>query len=741
MNKLRSIITALKYAPKKVAAIFLLLAAILVPATIIAWGPNRTTFTMEKPATYVTFNSITNNPSVGDERNFVVIREVGATAWADVATMQEGKEYDIRMYVHNNAADNLGLVAHNVRAALNLPRNNYVTEFEVNGFISADNANPTKIWDNLLLQSDKEFRVQVVSAKYYNNITGSSLGRQLGDELFTNANGGAQLGYISMNGEIPGCLQYAGYIIVRIKPEFKVTPAPSYDVDKKVDNKTHNAVAPGGTMTYTITAKNTGNVELTNVKINDTLPAYYQSASETITSPAGHTGSIINSGSVTLTKLPVGATATITISYKVKGESAFECGKTTNFINKVTSTSDQKNTEDRTDNNQVDTDVTYQCTPPPIKVPNFDLEKSVDKTTAKPGETLNYTLTFRNTGEVDLTNVVIKDTLPAGLTYVSGSINASTTYTGDLFGSGMTIAKVAVGGTVTITFRAKINTNAVPAEQCGENQKQFTNKSSSTTNEKTDESNKNNNNATTTVTVNKNCDEPSYDVVKTVDKATASPGETLIYTITVKNTGNADLTNIVVKDILPNYIASAKSTTTAPSAISGDLFKAGVTIAKLQPGEIATITITAVVKAAAQLPCGDSILINKVTSSTNEVKNEDNLDNNTAKTTVNKDCPPTKKPCPTNPKLDIDDPGCKPCVYNPSLNYDDPNCVPPTEPKKKCPYNQKLDYDSPDCVPPTIVATGPAETIATIISTGALTFGAVAYTRSRRDLTSKLLNK
>lgn len=34
----------------------------LIGAGVWAWGPNRETFTVENPATYVTFNSITNNP-------------------------------------------------------------------------------------------------------------------------------------------------------------------------------------------------------------------------------------------------------------------------------------------------------------------------------------------------------------------------------------------------------------------------------------------------------------------------------------------------------------------------------------------------------------------------------------------------------------------------------------------------------------------------------------------------------
>lgn len=175
MSKLQSIISGFKYVPKKTFVLFGLLAAVLVPSVLLAWGPDRTTFTMDKPASYVTFNSIVDNPGVGDERNFTRIRETGSDTWSDTATIQEGKEYTIRMYVHNNAASNLNLVATNVRAALNLPLNTYTTDFTVNGFISADNAKPAKVWDQVIVRSDKEFRLQVVSAKYFNNVTFNSI--------------------------------------------------------------------------------------------------------------------------------------------------------------------------------------------------------------------------------------------------------------------------------------------------------------------------------------------------------------------------------------------------------------------------------------------------------------------------------------------------------------------------------------------------------------------------------------
>lgn len=110
---MRTLLNALRYAPKRASALVAMIAAaVIVPAVLFAWGPERQTYTVEKPADHVTFNSITNNPSIGDERNFVGIREAGTNnLWSDNMTVQNGKEYTVRMYVHNNAAENLNLVA------------------------------------------------------------------------------------------------------------------------------------------------------------------------------------------------------------------------------------------------------------------------------------------------------------------------------------------------------------------------------------------------------------------------------------------------------------------------------------------------------------------------------------------------------------------------------------------------------------------------------------------------------
>ena len=93
----------------KFAGALLTIAAILVTPmhSVAAWGPERPTYTNESPASYATFNSITNNVAVGDERNFVRIGEAGSTdPYVNEIEVVPGKEYEVYIYYHNDAASN-----------------------------------------------------------------------------------------------------------------------------------------------------------------------------------------------------------------------------------------------------------------------------------------------------------------------------------------------------------------------------------------------------------------------------------------------------------------------------------------------------------------------------------------------------------------------------------------------------------------------------------------------------------
>ena len=197
---------------------FVILSLVICPVSL-AWGPSRTTYSVESPAEVVTFNSITNNPNIGDERNFVGIRERGTdNLWSSDIEAQPDKEYVIRMYVHNNAAENLQLMAEDVTAKFNLPTTTG-TEWVVNGFLSSSNSSPEEIWDAARMYSDREFNVAYVpgTARFSNNHFGSD-GIEIPESVLTSE--GALLGYDELDGRIPGCIQYAGYLTIIVKTQF-----------------------------------------------------------------------------------------------------------------------------------------------------------------------------------------------------------------------------------------------------------------------------------------------------------------------------------------------------------------------------------------------------------------------------------------------------------------------------------------------------------------------------------------
>jgi conserved repeat domain len=339
MNKF---INAIKSAPKRSLALAVALMAVIVPVAASAWGPNRTTYTIESPATKVTFNSITNNPNIGDERNFVGIRERGSNdLWSDNIEVKRGKEYVVRLYVHNNAAANLNLVAENVKAMINLPTTTGKS-IEVNGFIDSSNADPKQIWDNAKFFNNNEvFNLAYVagSARYFNNHYGST-GVQISDSVLTS--NGALLGYDSLNGRIPGCMQYAGYLTITVKPQFAETEDFTIDKVVRKDGQTGDSswkesitVNAGDLVNYELTYKNTGTTTQTNVMVRDVLPKNISYvAGTTVIYNAKNPNGLKLSDNLTTTGVNIGdytagSNAIIRFTAKVASEDKLACGKNT----------------------------------------------------------------------------------------------------------------------------------------------------------------------------------------------------------------------------------------------------------------------------------------------------------------------------------------------------------------------------------------------------------------------------
>ena len=281
---MKKLFAALNRAPKRSAGLLMLAAAVIVPAVLWAWGPERPLYTIENAAPRVTFNSITNNQRVGNETNFVRIREAtSGTLFRDDVQLQAGKTYEVMVFYHNNAKsalnDQIGPdgkpvgVARDVTARVQMPgRLDAGAKATITGFIDASNAQPKSVWDNAYATTTSAVALRIVpgSAKIASS-NGAVNGKALPNELFTT---GTNLGYNALDGILPGCNEYSGYITYQF-----VVDKPDFTIDKQVSvdgGKTwvESAKAtPGSTVQYRLIYKNTGTVQQDNVILKDELPA------------------------------------------------------------------------------------------------------------------------------------------------------------------------------------------------------------------------------------------------------------------------------------------------------------------------------------------------------------------------------------------------------------------------------------------------------------------------------------
>lgn len=84
--------------------------------------------------------------------------------------------------------------------------------------------------------------------------------------------------------------------------------------------------------------------------------------------------------------------------------------------------------------------------------------KSVDKTFAVKGDILTYTSEIKNTGSIPVTDVIFKDEIPAGTTFVNGSVYIDgVNYPSYNPQTGFFAANLTPQASVTVTFQVQVN--------------------------------------------------------------------------------------------------------------------------------------------------------------------------------------------------------------------------------------------------------------------------------------------
>ena len=189
----------------------------------------------------------------------------------------------------------------------------------------------------------------------------------------------------------------------------------------------------GETIRYTITAKNTTEVDGTTV-IKDSIPDGTSFVDGTITEKGNFDK---ENGTITWNNVVVPAKGEVSVSFDVVVNEKTTAGK---VVKSVSNTATIGNTSTE----EVET-----------KVANITGTKSVDKTEAKVGETLTYTITLTNSGNGD-GKVTVTDRVPEGTTIKDSEINGYDSKTNIMTWKDV---EVKAGKSVELTFEVIVNDN------------------------------------------------------------------------------------------------------------------------------------------------------------------------------------------------------------------------------------------------------------------------------------------
>lgn len=247
----------------------------------------------------IIFNTISDS-TIGNEKNFVAARRCtqrkdgswdGAakdTVWrGNDITVEDGKYYIIRLFVHNNNPNGEDAIAENTHVKFSIPNGTSQPaqnddgsagyQIQVNGFINSPNATPSEYWDYINFNSDVPFYLDYIygSALLENNGIGLG-GLTLNDDIVKAAStDGVLIGYDALDGRIPGCYQYDNYVTIKVKAMFDY----EYTVEQKVrlagsDNDWEDAIKAkvGDKVEFRIEYINTSDTSQTGVAIKDILP-------------------------------------------------------------------------------------------------------------------------------------------------------------------------------------------------------------------------------------------------------------------------------------------------------------------------------------------------------------------------------------------------------------------------------------------------------------------------------------
>ncbi|MDQ6658157.1 MAG: DUF11 domain-containing protein, partial [Actinomycetota bacterium] len=401
-------------------------------------------------------------------------------------------------------------------------------------------------------------------------------------------------------------------------------------ISKTVTNLSgHDPAQPGDTLEYQLNFTNTGADFADNAVIRDPLPANttYVPGSLSVLAGAGQgaktdaagddTAEYVAASRLVRFRVGTGASATAggTLAPNASVTARFRVTVDRAAVGSALNNGALLDYRART----IGKDYTFTgnvVSTPVQQLADLAISKTSDPTTQTAGGTLVYRLQVTNNGPNAATNVVVTDTLPTGVNYVSAAPPTGTTCTATGNKITCTTSSLANGATLAIP----ITVSVPPGSASG------TLANTATVASDTADDVAGNNTATATTIITQLSD---VSLTKSGAPATVIAGNQVTYTLTASNVGPSTAAAVQVTDVLPAGVTLVSATSTAGSCAqsgSNEVCQLG----PLAPGEQQAITI--VVKTAANLAAGS--LTNTATASTTTPESSGANNSATATTTV-----------------------------------------------------------------------------------------------------------
>ncbi len=318
----------------------------------------------------------------------------------------------------------------------------------------------------------------------------------------------------------------------------------------KVKTSTKAVPDSGDVVTFRIDVENTGSTVLNNLDITDTVPSYttFRPASSTSGWNCGNNSSGTSCTLPRINSLAAGATQSINYAVTVNNnykQPGVNMGSSNTACASFTGQSQQCDT------------VNFDLADQAAGATSVSISKSIDttKSASAPsgyaaGNLVVFDLAITNTSSTaTLSNIVLTETVPAYMTFVSGSSSTGWSCTGTSCTLSLGTTTMAAGTTSTYEFAARVRNNYVPT--AGTNM--------TTTNEA----------CTSATSASESCDTlvvdladaedsggaPTLGVTKT--NSTPNPpydaGEKIAFAIQIDNNNTTSLTGLSVVDNIPQY--------------------------------------------------------------------------------------------------------------------------------------------------------------------------------------------